>query len=288
MIMMTLVMALMLLIALAITAWPWCFAKKQHLVVPQQMSRVIYQQRFSELKQALQQGDITSQEYQQTHQDIKQDVLQDIDDRSPALSAQSLVSDKTLWLSLFIIIPILAALFYYYWGSAGQLASYYQQQHNNSAAQKLLQHLKTPQHVIQRLRAVVKQHPDDSQGWYLLGKLYLGVNQVLPARQALAKANQLKPNTTKIMLAYAQVLFLANKQRLTAKSRTLLQAVLAQQPDNLGVIDLLAANAYHQGHYQQAIIYWQRILAQLSPQSPNAQAISKAITHAKQRSEHHS
>lgn len=52
--------------------------------------------------------------------------------------------------------------------------------------------------IIKRVNAKVKANPNDAEGWYILGKLYLMKQNFPAAKKALEKAHQLKPNDGQI------------------------------------------------------------------------------------------
>lgn len=56
--------------------------------------------------------------------------------------------------------------------------------------------------LITKVNAKVKENPNDAQGWYILGKLYLMKQDLPNARKALEKAHQLKPADGQIEYFY--------------------------------------------------------------------------------------
>lgn len=61
-------------------------------------------------------------------------------------------------------------------------------------------------HIIQQIKERLVANPQDAQGWFVLGKLYLALQQNSDAKAALTRAHQLKPDDKDIKLAYLKAI----------------------------------------------------------------------------------
>lgn len=59
--------------------------------------------------------------------------------------------------------------------------------------------------AIARIREKLTEHPNDVQGWFILGKLYLSSEDYSNARLAFAKAHELQPDDPKISQYYEMI-----------------------------------------------------------------------------------
>ncbi len=283
MIIFSLVLLLMLIIALAFFLVP--LLSKQAIKSSNAQAKInqqIYQQQATQLKQNYEQGLLSELEYRSLQDEL---ILSLLDDEAnfqstPVLPAEDNIKNNNLIIFISIVFCIIAIGAYLLWGNPKVVLSHLQQQQNQVAAQKMLAELKTPEQVIDKLKQAIQANPQDPKGWFLLGRLYMDMQNFSAARQAFAKANQLQPNDPDIMLNYAQVLFVQNHNQLTPLAKQLLQNIITQDPANPGVINLLALDAYSRGDYQQAINYWQSLLANMPPDTDTAKALQRAIDNA--------
>lgn len=56
--------------------------------------------------------------------------------------------------------------------------------------------------MIQRINLKLQANPDDAQGWFILGKLYLFKQDAVAAKAAFTKAHTLKPDDQQIDAYY--------------------------------------------------------------------------------------
>ncbi len=181
-------------------------------------------------------------------------------------------------LTLMILLYVVMA--YAYWGALPQWRHHLQQQASLQQIQTVLQSVKGPAALIEKLKARLTEEPEKARGWYLLGRLYASQEQWQLAETAFLKAHRLEPANEQITVNYAQSLWQLNHQRFNGTIRGLFQAVLKKnknQPDALG---MLAIDAFQSHDYQEAINDWQRLLDLVAPQSEDAKSIRKAIAKA--------
>jgi cytochrome c-type biogenesis protein CcmH len=89
-------------------------------------------------------------------------------------------------------------------------------------------------HLVDQLATTMQQHPDNVQGWQLLGRSYLAMGIYDRARDAFQQAWQRTPNPDNDMkLDYAEAEVLTDRSALTGDAGKLIDEVLAAEPDNL-------------------------------------------------------
>ncbi len=188
-------------------------------------------------------------------------------------------------ISVLTLTPILFCLVssaYWRWGAWFDLKNHLYQQAKQQQIQDMLQSVRSPQELVDKLKARLQQQPDSARGWYLLGRLYASQDQWPAAHDAYGKAYQLKADEP-TTVNYAQSLWQINHQQFNDEIRALLHTALqknAHQPDALA---MLAMDAFIGHAYQQAIDYWQQLLKIAPPQSEEAHAIRKAIARAQRK-----
>lgn len=192
---------------------------------------------------------------------------------------------RTSKLSTMLMAPILftlVTLSYWHWGAWPEWKNHLHRQERLQQAQAMLQSMRNPQEVIDRLKARLTLQPDSARGWYLLGRLYVSQDQWQNAHDAYTKAHQLQPDNDQITVNYAQTLWQLNHQQFNDEIRKLFQSVLQNNVNQPDALAMLAMDAFVGHSYQLAIDYWQRLLTLAPPQSEDAEAIRKAIAKAQQ------
>jgi cytochrome c-type biogenesis protein CcmH len=188
--------------------------------------------------------------------------------------------------SIHVLSPVilfLSASAYWYWGAWPEWSHYRQQQARQKDVQAMLRTVKGPQELINKLTAHLTKQPDSARGWYLLGRLYAGMNEWSNARDAYGKAHQLEPGNEQVTVNYAQSLWQVNHKIFDDRIRNVFQEILktnSEQPDTLA---MLAMDAYQRHSDQEAIAYWQRLLKLAPTSSDEAELIRKAIAKASAR-----
>lgn len=193
-----------------------------------------------------------------------------------SLALWPLRQQRGMWLWVLLLL-VGSSLAYWQWGGWRLLLAYQHQEAQHQKAKALLQTVKNPQELIQKLQTHLASQPDSARGWYLLGRLYASQRQWDEALQAFKRAYENQPEDDQIAVNYAQSLLMRHQGRDEETARHLLQAVLVRHPQQADALAMLALDAQHYHHADQALYYWEQLLRVVSPQSEEADAIRKAI-----------
>ncbi|KTD68810.1 cytochrome c-type biogenesis protein [Legionella steelei] len=187
--------------------------------------------------------------------------------------------------SLFVVPVVFLMAFtgYFYWGGFGGWQEYIHHLQTQEQAKKMLESVKSPQELIDKLKAKLDDSPKSAKGWYLLGRLYSSQNDKQNAVIAFAKAYHFKPGDEQYAVNYAHSLWVMNNQQFTTQITEIFNRLLKNNPNQPDALAMLAMNAFVSHAYEDAIDYWQRLLKLAPEQSDEAQAIRKAIAKAEER-----
>ncbi|GKW01644.1 hypothetical protein PEC301877_04590 [Pectobacterium carotovorum subsp. carotovorum] len=131
------------------------------------------------------------------------------------------------------------------------------------------------------LRSQLETQPDNSQDWWMLGRIAGLLNNYDMSVQAFAKAFQLDPKNTDLALDYADLLSRSTDPRDSQRGGDMLRELMNSGSTNVRVLSLLAFNAYEAQRYQDAINAWEAML-QLLPQNDTRRAvIERSVGQAK-------
>lgn len=132
--------------------------------------------------------------------------------------------------------------------------------------------------AIALLAERLEQHPDDVEGWALLGRAYQAMNRVAESLEAFRRAHELDKNNPTLAVEYAQALALSSPgQRIEGEPRKLLEDVLAADPRNQRALWLVGIGDYQAGRYDAAIARWNVLLPLLQPGSEVARSVQAQI-----------
>ena len=178
---------------------------------------------------------------------------------------------------------LVIAVAYFCWGGFGEWQNYLHQQSAQLRARELLKTVKSPQELIEKLKNKIAENPDRAKGWYLLGRLYTSQSDHKNASLSFAKAYQLEPTNEQYAVNYAHSLWQLQQQQFTPEIIRIFGALLKNNPKQPDALAMLAMNAFLSHAYEDAIGYWQRLLALVPEQSKEAVALRKAIAKAQER-----
>jgi len=270
--------AAMSLIASALMLWPmW----KKNVSIPgvkqEQLNVVIFEDRLIELDAELASGALPQERYEQARNELRRDLLQNTDTGTKAAGSV----DAGRWIAplIGVLVPVIAVYVYMQLGSPELVdkppaivqASQHQQKADPAQAAGDMNT------VIQRLQERLQNSPDDADGWVLLGRSLSMVQKFEAAASAYGKAYELMGEVPEIMAQYAETLALTKGGRFEGKPIDLLKRAGEIDPQSPRILWLLGVVAAQQGDSSRAIDTWNRLLAQLPPDSEAAEMVKSSI-----------
>ena len=222
------------------------------------------------LEQARADGVLTDAEYSNKRQALGEQLLLVVD--TPPQRPRTF----GVALGVALALPALAIVLYRIVGTpaaldAGALA----------ASDAPAGHQQNMDQAIAGLEQKLKEHPEDAEGWALLGRAYEAMQRFAEARDALKHAHDLSPENPDVDVAYAEALAVASdSHRIDGESRSLLEAALKAAPDNQRGLWLLGISDYQAKQYDAAIADWQHLLKVLPDGAPVARSIKHQIASA--------
>jgi cytochrome c-type biogenesis protein CcmH len=131
--------------------------------------------------------------------------------------------------------------------------------------------------MVSGLAEKLKNHPDDAQGWLMLGRSYDVLEQHTQAIEAFAHAYKLLGDQPQILLLYADALGYVNDRNLTGKPSELIFKALALEPANMKALWLGGMAKAQQGDAVTATTLWKKLEALLPPGSEYQQEIQSLL-----------
>ena len=240
---------------------------------------LLFAERESELAEDLAAGEIDSEEHATLLRELQQSLLDDVQDTRPKRAPIAISSRGWLVVGLIAVsLPAVSVTLYQRWGFIDdvQVMGLFQEslaaQGDVSAASAL----------VTELGELVKNGSENPWVWYFLGENFATIGRFNEAeisyRQAAERLSG-QPEEALVLGRAALALYIKSEFRFTPELNALIEQAQAINPNEIAVIQLLAADAQNRGDYAAAIANW-RILIQLDPNSPEAQALRGEIANA--------
>jgi cytochrome c-type biogenesis protein CcmH len=110
------------------------------------------------------------------------------------------------------------------------------------------------------LSAWLADQPDDAPSWYLLGHAHLKLGEFGRAERAFAQAHGFAESDVLVKLYWLQSRYLSQQGAMDALSKQLAEEILAVNPNNQQVLEMLAVAAIAEGDAASAITMLNRTL----------------------------
>lgn len=125
----------------------------------------------------------------------------------------------------------------------------------------------------------VLQTPGDPRGWTLLGRGYLSLNDPSDAAAAFKRALAVTPQSQRgeLLSAYAEALTLSAGGAVSPEAEAAFTDVLKSDPNDRAALFYLGQMAAQRGDTARASAMWNKLLAELPPQSPMRRALLDRI-----------
>ena len=236
----------------------------------------VYRDQLRELDADLRAGTLASDQYEKARREIEARLLADVGIGNPPAPAVARRPRATA-IALGLAVPICAVAIYWIVGNPRAITP-------PGAQGQASPHGLDPQQfeaLTGRLAARLKDHPEDAEGWMMLGRSYAVLGRYPEAAQAYAKAADRSPQDAQLLADYADSLAMAQGRRLEGEPEKVIARALAVDPDNVEALLLAGTAAFNRNNYSGAARHWERALGALPPESEMAQSLRASIAEAR-------
>ena len=131
--------------------------------------------------------------------------------------------------------------------------------------------------LVPYMASVMRQRPDDAQGWGLLATTAANIGRHDIAATALANINRLRPGEAGLMAAWAEAQIATEGGLVTPAARDLLQQAVARDAGLHSAQYYLGLYAKQQGDPGQALAIWQALLDDGPADAPWVDRVTQEI-----------
>lgn len=244
----------------------------------------IAQEQMSELEKRFERGDVSSEVYQQSRDELELSLYSDIKDGTNKTAASS-AGSKFSMLLILLLIPAITIPVYLKFGNLDYINSL-----DSKQAIEISRDKKIPKNadgtpdietMVAGLQQKLEQNPDNAEGWYMLGRSYMVLKHYPKAAKAFTRANNLVPENPDVMLSLADSLSMSNQGQLMGRPAELIKKALTIRPDDLTALWLSGMAERQQGNNIAAIKQWNKVLPLLKAQPQQAVELQNMITQAR-------
>lgn len=235
----------------------------------QQNIRIVREQ-MAELESSFERAEVDSEQYSDRRSELEQALLLDVGEDNLGDSSKDGLghSDSpkrvpssvsiTSWFSagiLLLAVPATAIALYMYLGTpnAVELAKVPPKPEIPMTAEGKPDVDK----LVANLHAKMRVNPENAQGWYMLGRSYMLMQQYDGAIEAYENLYRLQPEDADVMLMLADSLSMKQQGKMIGRPEILINKALAKVPDNTTALWLSGMALEQQGRLQEALVRWQ-------------------------------
>lgn len=236
----------------------------------------IAKERAIDLKQQLQAGRLTQQQFDEEYGELELTLGDDLDIEQKINTSSSQGS----WVVpvIALCVPLFSVLTYFSLGEPDALIK---------AEMKQPQHAGGGQDInsmVLQLAERLKKDPSNAKDWRMLGRSFKYLKQYKLAANSFKKAYNILGDEPVLMLQYADSLVMANGGVFTGKPAELIFKALEKAPNDETGLWLAGMAKAEQKEFSQAISYWSKLLAGLPADSDSAKQVNSLIAQVKAQS----
>ena len=251
----------------------------------------LFQERSDELENELASGNLSQAEFDVLIQEMQQSLLSDVSDEELVLKSKTQKGKKataktpatnfSIPLLLCLLMPVVAYGLYSEWGFKKdvELMELFQRTVNNQ------DNPQESQNLIVSLGEVVQADDERPWAWYFLAENFASIGMFAEAEIAYTQSAgrmEESPEKALVLGRVAMAKYILAEFTFTADILNVIDEARAINPNELSVLQLLAADAEEREDFETAIEYW-RLIIQSNPNSEQAQILRRSIAIAQQR-----
>ncbi|MBN6773505.1 c-type cytochrome biogenesis protein CcmI [Pseudomonas granadensis] len=230
----------------------------------------LYQERVAELQAQQAEGVLDAAQMDSGRAEAARELLADTEGvAAPRVSKLG----KPLPLLAAVLVPLLGLGLYLHFGAADKV----------ELTREFAQAPQSMEEMTQRLERAVAAQPDSAEGLYFLGRTYMAQERPADAAKMFERAAGLAGRQPELLGQWAQAQYFADGKKWSGKIQALTDEALKADPKEVTSLGLLGIAAFEGERYQEAIDYWNRLLAQLPPEDNSRAALQGGITRAAER-----
>lgn len=230
----------------------------------------LYEERLAELTAQHAAGTLSDAQLEAGRSDAARELLEDTENSdSPKIAKLG----RSVPLIAAVLVPLVGYGLYMHWGASDKV----------QMARQFSEQPRTVEEMTAHLEQAVKEQPDSAEAWYFLGRTYMNQERPADAAMAFARVVELAGRQPELLGQWAQAQYFAGDRQWSEQLQALTDEALQADPQELTSLGLLGIAAYEEGRYQDAVRFWEQLVAALPENDPSREAIRGGIERARQQ-----
>ncbi|WP_397459358.1 c-type cytochrome biogenesis protein CcmI [Pseudomonas asplenii] len=230
----------------------------------------LYQERVAVLQAQHDEGVLTAQQMESARAEAARELLADTEGVAPIPVSRL---GKPLPLLAALLVPVLGLGLYLHFGASDKV----------ELTREFAQAPQSMEDMTQRLERAVAAQPDSAEGLYFLGRAYMAQDRPADAAKIFERTVKLAGRQPELLGQWAQARYFADGKQWSPQVQALTDEALKVDPKEVTSLGLLGIAAFEAQRYQEAIDYWQRLLAQLPEDDQSRIALQGGIDRASEK-----
>mgnify|MGYP001819553147 FL=1 len=229
--------AAMIAVALALLAPTLLRRHIASIDVTERFNVEIARERLADLVKEKETGSLSDEEFEQAKQDLELALAQDLEGTAAAAPV-SRSGGRWALLAAALLIPAITVPVYLQIGSPHLIES------RPGSSQAAAGHgtgdqMPPVSELVEQLRSRMEENPDNAEGWFLLGRTYMRLQNYTQAVHAFENVVRLLPDEPAGLLSLADAMTMTNNRQVSARSIELLEKALSIDPESVTALWLL-------------------------------------------------
>ncbi|WP_426217640.1 c-type cytochrome biogenesis protein CcmI [Pseudomonas sp. DWRC2-2] len=230
----------------------------------------LYQERVAELQVQQDEGVLNAAQLDTGRAEAARELLADTE--GVEKPRESRLGKPLPFLAAFLV-PVLGVALYLHYGASDKV----------ELTREFSQPPVSMEDMTHRLERAAAAQPDSPEGLYFLGRAYMAQDRSADAAKVFERTVALAGRQPELLGQWAQAQYFADNKQWSPKVQALTDEALQLDPKEVTSLGLLGIAAFEGQRYQEAIDYWNRLLAQLPPEDNSRAALQGGIDRAAEK-----
>ena len=230
----------------------------------------LYQERVAELQTQQSEGVLNAVQLDTGRAEAARELLADTEGVEKPRESRL---GKPLPLLAAVLVPVLGLGLYLHYGAIDKV----------ELTREFAQPPVSLADMTQRVERAAAAQPDSAEGLYFLGRAYMAQDRSADAAKVFERTVALAGRQPELLGQWAQAQYFANNKQWSPQLQALTDEALKLDPKEVTSLGLLGIAAFEGQRYQEAIDYWNRLLALLPEKDNSRSALQGGIDRAAEK-----
>lgn len=276
----------LIVLAVAFIIVPLLRRREYPSISADELNLSVFKQQLEELDSDLNAGILDQARYEAARKDLEKELLIDVNGNKVQSATANSRSGRWL-MGVALLIPLMAYGMYSHLGSPDIIPQLAENSSSAAAQGSASPHdqagekLPPMEELVKKLAAKLEKQPDNVEGWLMLGRSYMAMNQPGKAIESYERGMQVNAENATLLLAYAEALAQTSGNNFTGKAAELVEKAHQLDKQDPNALWMMGIVAYQEKDFEGAIGHWEQVKVLLGPDNKDLNAVDNAIDEAR-------